>query len=330
MWRIYSMTKPITSVAAMMLYEQGALELTDPISRWIPSFADARVYKAGPAAGASTVPVTEPVRVWHLLTHTSGLTYGFHYAHPLDGVYRDKGFEFSGPPGMDLAACVNAWGQLPLLFEPGTEFNYSVSTDVLGRVVEVLSGQTLDVLIKERILDPLGMDDTAFTAVDESRLAALYGPGLDRNEPMGQLAARPPSMLSGGGGLVSTASDYHRFTSMLVAGGAPLLGSRTLRYMGRNHLPGGAELKAVARPTISETQNEGMGFGLGFSVVLDAARTKVACSEGELAWGGLASTAFWVDPKERITAHFFTQLVPSSTYPLRSQLRQLVYQALVD
>ncbi len=136
--------------------------------------------------------------------------------------------------------------------------------------------------------------------------------------------------LSGGGGLISSAADYHRFTSMLVRGGAPLLGTRTLRLMGRNHLPGGAELKAIARPTISEIQNDGMGFGLGFSVVLDPAGTKTAASKGELAWGGLASTAFWVDPAERITAQFFTQLVPSSTYPLRSQLRQLVYQALVD
>src|SRR3954447_20543973 len=244
LWRIYSMTKPITSVAAMLLWEEGAFELKDPVASFIPAFADARVWAGGSQTKPLTVPAREPVRMWHLLTHTSGLTYGFHYAHPLDGIYRDKGFEFSGPPGMDLTACVNAWGQLPLLFEPGTEFNYSISTDVLGRVVEVLSGQTLDVFLKERILDPLGMHDTAFTAVDESRLAALYGPGLVRNERMGQLAARPPSMLAGGGGLVSTAADYHRFTSMLVAGGAPLLGSRTLRYMGRNHLPGGAELKA--------------------------------------------------------------------------------------
>ena len=148
---------------------------------------------------------------------------------------------------------------------------------------------------------------------------------------MGAAALREPAFLSGGGGLVSTAADYHRFTRMVLgAGDVQLLGTRTLRYMARNHLPGGAELKAVARPTISETQNDGMGFGLGFSVVVDPAATKVACSAGEIAWGGLASTAFWVDPAERITAHFFTQLAPSSTYPLRSQLRQLVYQALVD
>src|SRR3954447_10522068 len=194
LWRIYPRTKPITSVAAMLLWEEGAFELKDPVASFIPAFADARVW----AGGSQTKPLTraaiEPVRMWHLLTHTSGLTYGFHYAHPLDGVYRDKGFEFSGPPGMDLAACVNAWGQLPLLFEPGTEFNYSVSTDVLGRVVEVLSGQPLDVFFKERIFDPLGMPDTAFGGPDPGGPAALYRPGLVREDRMGQLGLRTPGL----------------------------------------------------------------------------------------------------------------------------------------
>jgi CubicO group peptidase (beta-lactamase class C family) len=333
LWRIYSMTKPIASVAAMMLWEEGAFELKDPISRFIPAFADARVWAGGSQNKPVTVPATEPVRMWHLLTHTAGLTYGFHYAEPLDGVYRDNGFEFGPPQGMDLATAADAWAGFPLLFEPGTEFNYSVATDVLGRVIEVLSGQTLDAFLNARILEPLGMNDTAFGAVDPSRMAALYGPGLVLH-PMGGDALHPPAFFSGGGGLVSTAADYHRFTSMVLGegelDGVRLLGTRTMRYMARNHLPGGAELKAVARPTISETQNDGMGFGLGFSVVLDPAKTKVACSPGELAWGGLASTAFWVDPKERITVQFFTQMIPSSTYPLRPQLRQLVYQALVD
>jgi CubicO group peptidase (beta-lactamase class C family) len=314
----------------MMLWEQGAFELKDEVARFIPSFADARVWAGGSQQKPMTVPAAEPMRIWHLLTHTAGLAYGFAWAHPVDGIYRDKGFEFGAPAGMDLAASVDAWATIPLLFEPGTEFCYSVATDVLGRLVEVVSGQTLDAFFKERIFDPLGMSDTSFGPADPSRLAALYGPGLTRNDRLGAAALHTPVFLSGGGGLVSTAADYHRFTRMLLNGGEDLLGTRTLAYMGRNHLPGGAELKQIARPTISETQNDGMGFGLGFSVVLDAARTKVACSEGELAWGGLASTAFWVDRKERITAHFFTQLAPSSTYPLRSQLRQLVYQALVD
>src|SRR6478735_8767141 len=327
LWRIYSMTKPVTSVAAMMLWEQGAFELKDPVSKYLPAFADARVWAGGSQNKPMTVPAQEPMRIWHLLTHTSGLTYGFHYAEPLDGVYRAHGFEFGSPAGMDLAACCDVWGGLPLLFEPGSEFNYSVSTDVLGRLVEVLSGQTLDTFFEQRILGPLGMTDTAFHARDADRLAVLYQPGLVRNDHLGATALSEPALLSGGGGLVSTAVDYHRFTQMLLGAGeldgVRLLAPRTLRNMGRNHLPGGAELKAVARPTISETQNDGMGFGLGFSVVLDSAATKGAASQGELAWGGLASTAFWVDPKERLTAQFFTQLVPSSTYPLRSQLRQL-------
>jgi len=328
-FRIYSMTKPITSVAAMLLWEEGAFELNDPVERFIPAFADARVWAGGSQNKPLTVPAIEPVRMWHLLTHTAGLTYGFHYAEPLDGVYRDHGFEYGSPKGMDLEACTNAWASLPLLFQPGTEFNYSVATDVLGRVIEVLSGQPLDAFFNERIFGPLGMVDTSFGGADPDRCAALYNPGLARNDRMGSAAFGTPRFLSGGGGLVSTAPDYHRFTSMLGAGGAPLLGSRTLRFMGRNHLPEGKELKAVARPTISETQNAGMGFGLGFSVVLDPPRTKTLCSEGELAWGGLASTTFWVDPKERITVQFFTQLAPSSTYPLRSQLRQLTYSALL-
>lgn len=328
LWRIYSMTKPITSVAAMLLWEEGAFELKDPVANFIPAFADARVWAGGNQNKPITRPAVEPIRVWHLLTHTAGLTYGFHYAHPLDGVYRAHGYEFGSRES--LADTVDAFGQLPLLFEPGTEFNYSVATDVLGRLVEVLSGRPLDQFLRERIFAPLGMTDTAFSAVDPNRLAALYTPGLERDDRMGQVALHVPTMLSGGGGLVGTAADYHRFTTMLVRGGAPLLAPRTLRYMARNHLPGGAELKDIARPTISETQNEGMGFGLGFSVVLDPAATKIATSPGELAWGGLASTAFFVAPEERLSVQFFTQMMPSSTYPLRSQLRQLVYQAMVD
>ena len=333
LFRVYSMTKPITSVAAMMLWEEGAFELKDPVSRFIPAFADARVWTGGSQTQPETAAPREPVRMWHLLTHTSGLAYGFAWAHPVDGIYRDRGFEFGSPAGMDLAGCVDVWAGLPLLFEPGTEFNYSVSTDVLGRVVEVLSGQSLDAFFKQRIFDPLGMPDTAFGDADPQRLAALYAPGLVRNDRLGAAALGEPRFLSGGGGLISTAADYHRFTQMLLGGGeldgARLLGTRTLRYMGRNHLPGGAELKAVARPTISETQNEGMGFGLGFSVVLDPVANRSPTTRGEFAWGGAASTAFWVDPAEGVTALFFTQLLPSSTWPIRSELRQLVYQALI-
>ncbi|MCW2719930.1 serine hydrolase [Pseudonocardia sp.] len=340
LWRIYSMSKPVTSVAAMMLYERGALELTDPVSRYIPAFADMRVYRGGSAANPGTVPATEPMRVWHLLSHTSGLTYGFHHAHPVDEMYRAKGFEFGVPRGMDLEGACDAFAQFPLVFDPGTEWNYSVATDVLGRVVEVASGKTLDAFIAEEILGPLDMTDTAFSVgeTDLDRLAALYvrnpAGGLRRYDAMGDAVTRPATYLSGGGGLVSTAADYHRFTQMLARGGeldgARLLSPRTVAYMARNHLPGGHDLAAIGRPIFAESSFQGVGFGLGFSVVLDPAAGKGVTSAGEYAWGGLASTAFWVDPVEEITALFFTQLLPSSTYPIRPQLRALVNQAVVD
>lgn len=340
LFRIYSMTKPITSVAAMMLYEQGAFELRDPVSRFIPSFADLRVYRGGSTLRPLTEPATEPVRIWHLLTHTAGLTYGFHHTDTVDALYRQAGFEWGTPDGMDLAACCDRWAGLPLLFQPGSEWAYSVATDVLGRVVEVASGQSLDRVFAERIFQPLGMTDTAFAASpdNQDRLAALYAatPGgrFVRYDAMGDAATRQPSCLSGGGGLVSTTGDYHRFTQMLARGGEldgeRLLGNRTLAYMTSNHIPGGADLHAFGRPLFAETPFHGTGFGLGFSVLLDPVAAKTPGSVGEYGWGGAASTAFWVDPVERITVVFMTQLLPSSTHPIRSQLRQLVHQALVD
>ncbi|HVL83805.1 MAG TPA: serine hydrolase domain-containing protein [Pseudonocardia sp.] len=334
-WRVYSMTKPITSVAAMMLVEQGGLELTDPVSRYLPAFADARVYRAGSALNPATVPAVEPIRIWHLLTHTAGLTYGFHHAHAVDAMYRAEGHELGVPAGTDLAAACDTWAGLPLLFQPGAEWNYSVATDVLGRVVEVVSGRPLDAYLAEHVLGPLQMRDTAFSVGpdDVDRLAALYVPGLHRSA-IGDAATRPPTFLSGGGGLVSTAGDYHRFTQMLAHGGeldgVRLLSNRTVRFMATNHLPGGADLEEIGRPLFAESSFRGVGFGLGFSVVVDAAAGRVLTSPGEFAWGGLASTTFFVDPAEELTAMLFTQLMPSSTYPLRSQLRTLVHQALVD
>jgi CubicO group peptidase (beta-lactamase class C family) len=341
LWRIYSMTKPITTVAAMMLWEEGAFELKDPVARFVPSFADVRVYLRGSAQKPLTAPATEPVRIWHLMTHTSGLTYGFHHAHAVDEAYRAAGFEWSTPPGMDLAACCDAWAGLPLAFQPGTEWNYSVATDVLGRVVEVVSGRPLDAFFAERILGPLGMRDTAFHAApeDHGRLAALYTPDPEtgratRFDQMGAVALRPPDALLGGGGLVSSAADYLRFALTLLRegelDGVRLLAPRTVRYMRRNHLPGGADLEAFGRPLFAETTFEGVGFGLGVSVVEDPVAGKTTTSPGEFGWGGAASTAFWVDPAEDMIVLFFTQLLPSSTYPLRPQLHQLVHQALLD
>ena len=340
-FRIYSMTKPVTAVAAMQLYEEGAFSLKDPVAAFIPSFADLAVYRDGPASGPRTEPATRPLLVWHLLTHTAGLTYGFHHAHPVDAMYRAAGFDWAPPDGLDLAACCDLWAGLPLLFEPGSEWNYSVASDVLGRVVEVVSGQPLDRFFAERIFGPLGMGDTGFWVEGEAagKLAALYTAGPDggravRSDAMGGRALRRPSCLDGGGGLVSTAADYHRFTQALLGGGeldgARLLGSRTLAYMARNHLPGGADLESFGRRLFAETTFDGVGYGLGFAVLLDPVANKVLSSAGELAWGGAASTFFWVDPAEQLTAIFLTKLMPSSTYPIRSELRQLVYQALVD
>ncbi|WP_375503215.1 serine hydrolase domain-containing protein [uncultured Jatrophihabitans sp.] len=339
-FRIYSMSKPITSLAAMMLYEQGAFELTDPVSDYLPAFAESRVFTGGSDLKPVTVPMVEPMRVWHLLTHTAGLTYGFHHAHPVDAIYRARGYELGAPPDVDLAGATNAFAAMPLLlFQPGSEWNYSVATDVLGRLVEVLSGMPLDEALRTMIFEPLGMTDTEFGLPDHKldRLAALYVPapggGIARADAAGK-GVTSPTWFSGGGGLCSTLGDYHRFTQLLRNNGrlgdVRLVGDRTLRFMASNHLPGGADLESFGRPLFAETPFTGTGFGLGFSVTLDPLAGHSMSSAGEYGWGGAASTAFWIDPVEDITAVFMTQLLPSSTYPIRSQLRQLVYSALVD
>jgi CubicO group peptidase (beta-lactamase class C family) len=341
LWRIYSMTKPVTSVVAMQLYEEGRIRLNDEVSRYIPEFADMRVLVGGNVDQPKTVPATEPVRLWHLLTHTAGLTYAFTRSSVLDDLYRARKADPLEDPETDLAAMCERWAAAPLLFEPGSAWNYSVATDVLGRVVEVVTGQTLEEAFAERVFGPLGMTQTRWwvDGDDVQRLAALYVPHpatgrAVRYDAMGQHALRPPKLLSGGGGLISTADDYARFTGMLVGGGAldgvRLLGPRTLAYMTRNHLPGGGTLTTLGRGQFAETAYDGVGFGLGFGVSVDPVATKVTTTPGEFTWGGLASTAFWVDPAEQLTAHFYTQLVPSATYPIRTELRQLVYAALVD
>ncbi|MGY2002757.1 serine hydrolase domain-containing protein [Blastococcus sp. SYSU DS1024] len=346
-WRIFSMTKPVTSVAAMMLYEEGAFQLTDPISRWLPEFAETRVYVAGSAMKPVTAPQVEPIRIWHLLTHMSGLTYGFHHAHPVDAMYRTMGHEWGTPPGADSAEVCRQWASVPLVFQPGSEWNYGVSTDVLGRLVEVVSGQPLDEFFASRIFGPLGMAQTSFglrPEDDPDTLARLYAatPGQPGGAPtgfapldaMGQAALSKPAFLSGGGGLVSTAGDYLRFAEMLRRGGAydggRLLGPRTLAHMVRNHIPGGQDLESFGRPLFAETPLRGVGFGLGVSMVIDPTRYGVVSNIGDYSWGGAASTAFYVDPVEDITVGFYTQLLPSSTLPIRNYLRQLVNQALVS
>lgn len=340
-WRIFSMTKPIVSVAAMMLWEEGLFELKDPVSNFIPEFADQKVWRAGSVTNPVLEPLMEPMRIWHLMTHTSGLTYNFMFAHPVDELYRRGGFEMMKANTDDLATICTRLASLPLVFQPGSEWNYSMSIDVLGRIVEVISGQTLDEFLRDRLFGPLGMVDTGFSvpADDAERLAALYIANPSGGLPIrladaDRAALSPPAAFLGGGGLVSTMSDYLRFADMLrrrgELNGARLLSPRTVAYMTKNHLPGGVDLTAFGRPLFSETPFDGVGFGLLGSVTIDPVAAKLANSPGSFGWGGAASTFFWVDPVEDITCAFMTQLVPSSTHPIRSQLQQLVTQALVD
>jgi CubicO group peptidase (beta-lactamase class C family) len=339
-WRLYSMTKPVTAVVALQLWEEGAFELKDPVARYIPSFAATKVWRSGSVTNPVLDPVTEPMQLWHLFSHTAGLTYGFLYAHPVDELYRRAGFEWGTPP-VDLAELCDRLAALPLLFQPGVEWNYSMGLDVLGRVLEVITGQPLDEIVRERLLDPLGMTDTGWYATEaqQPRLAMLYGANpADRTRlRMEQAAAgatHPPSAFLGGGGLVGTAGDYLRFAEMLRRGGGldgvRILSPRTVRMMASNHLPGGADLTAFGRPLFAETTFDGVGFGLGVSVTIDPVTVKVPGNAGDFAWGGAASTAFWVDPVDDLVVQFFTQLLPSSTHPIRSQLKQLVYQAIVE
>jgi CubicO group peptidase (beta-lactamase class C family) len=338
-WRIYSMTKPITSVAALMLHEEGALSLTDPVAKHIPAFADARIYRFGPAAAPLTVPAQRPMTVWNLLTHTSGLTYGFMDGTPVAEAYRLAGFNIAAPEAYTLEEACNRLATLPLLFEPGTHWNYSHSTDVLARVVEVVSGKPIDEFFSEHIFQPLKMADSGYV-IDEaaaSRLAALYALDFSSGKvvltPDADSERTKPRAFHGGGhGLVSTLGDYHRFTQMLLRkgelDGVRLLSPRTVDLMASNHLPGGVDIATFGRPSPMTENYAGRGFGLGVAPLIDPVAAKSLSSRGEYTWGGAAGTAFWVDPAEDLTVLFFTQVLWAMD-ELSNELRRLVYQALV-
>jgi len=341
-FRIFSMSKPLTSVAVMMLYEEGIFQLDDPISRFIPCLANPTVMVSNADGGLQTRPANGPITIKQLLTHTAGFTYGWNEEFSLGEMYQRAGVDFWPNSGM-LAEVVEKASELPLLFEPGSRFGYGISTDVLGRFVEVISEQPLDVFMRQRVFEPLGMTDTGFSITPDKldRLTTLYeakgaGNTLARVDAPGSTlyAADNVTTFSGGGGLLSTPADYLRFTEMLRRRGefkgGRLLGSRTVDFMTQNHLPG--DLAQMGDKDFDgwSIAGEGVGFGLGFSVVLDPVRARTLCSVGEFSWGGIASTVFWVDPTEDITAMFLTQLTPSSTYKLRRELRVLTYQALVD
>jgi CubicO group peptidase (beta-lactamase class C family) len=334
-FRIYSMTKPITSVAILQLYERGLFQLNTPVSTVIPAFKGLQVYTGGEGGGMTTAAAQREVTFRDLLTHTAGFVYGTSGTHPLDSLYRERQI-LTG----SLAEMITKLSDLPLLFSPGTRWNYSLATDILGYLVEQLSGQSLDRYFAEQILEPLGMVDTAFfvPAAKQSRFAANYSfhEGGFRliDNPAASPYLQPPTFRSGGGGLVSTFADYFRFAQMLLnkgeLDGVRILGRKTVALMTTNHMPNNGDLSSMGMPVFSETPYDGIGFGLGVSVMLDPAKAQILGSPGEFAWGGAASTAFWVDPVEEQIVIFMTQLMPSSSYPVRRELRVLTYQAIVE
>lgn len=348
-FRIYSMTKPITSVAFMQLVEQGLVALDDPVHKYIPEWEGLAVYRAGLLGAFYTTPVERPMQIVDLLRHTSGLTYGFQQSTNVDAAYRKLGVGELERHGT-LDEMVQKLATVPLDFSPGAAWNYSVSTDVLGYLVGKISGVPFDEYLRAHIFGPLDMPDTDFFVHPgkESRLAACYASGVMGppppqsgpprmfliDGPENSLYLKPPAMLSGGGGLVSTVSDYLRFCRMLLNGGtldgAQLLSPRTIELMTLNHLPGGKDLPALSRSLFSEAAFNGIGFGLGFSVIVDPAQLPVPASKGSYSWGGAASTYFWVDPREELICIFMTQLLPSSTYPVRRELATLVYSAFTE
>lgn len=337
-FRIASMTKPVTSIAYMMLLEEGLTALDDPVSRVIPEFADLAVYAGGGGGVPFATKGCAPVRMGDLLRHTSGLTYSFQNRTNVDAAYRELKID-AFRSRFDADEFVGALARLPLEFDPGEAWNYSVSTDVLGIVVSRLSGMSLGEFFRTRIFEPLGMADTAFFCPAEKRhrLGDAWAVHPKKRRVISDPAedsgwADPPRFESGGGGLVSTIADYHRFCTMLLNGGeldgARIVAPKTLHLMTANHLPGGQDLTQLSRSLFSEAANAGVGFGLGFAVNLDPARTLIPGSKGEFYWGGMYSTAFFVDPVERMTMVFMTQLMPSTTYPVRRELKTLIYSSL--
>jgi len=340
LFRIYSMSKPITSIALMKLYEDGHFQLSDPVYRFIPEWRNLRVYVSGTYPNFITKACERHMTIKDLLMHTSGLTYDFMMRSNVDAAYRKSGYT-RGKPGHTLKDMMAGLAKIPLEFSPGTAWNYSVSTDVLGYLVEVISGQSFDQYLRTQIFEPLGMSDTGFQVAETEvdRFAACYARNRKKqlvleDDPAESDYLKTRTFFSGGGGLVSTGSDYMSFCRMLVNGGSlngqRIIGSRTLELMTCNHLPRNEDLTQWATGAFSETANQGFGFGLGFSINLGRARTGSVESEGAYFWGGAASTIFWVDPKEELAVVFMTQLMPSGSFNFRGQLNALVYAAIED
>ena len=339
-FRIYSMTKPITSVALMMLFEEGHFQLNDPVSRFIPAWADHEVWVEGSGNSMVTRTFENQMTVKDLLCHTSGLTYGGLLwevdLHPVDQVYQQ--LDLSRGPGETTKSFIEKLANVPLRYEPGKRWRYSLATDVCGCLVEIISGQSLPEFFRARLFEPLGMADTAFSVAEDKqdRFAANYERNRDKtlrliDDPATSSYLEEPTFPSGGGGLVSTTSDYARFCEMLRRGGeldgVRIVGDRTLKLMHMNHLPGGADLASVAMEGFTETAYEGIGFGLGFASTID----QIAAgniSGGDYYWGGAASTIFWIDPVEDLFVIFMTQLMPSATFNFRGQLKNIIYSSI--
>ena len=338
-FRIYSMTKPITSVAFMMLFEEGRVALDEPVHKYIPEWKDLGVFQAGLAGAFLTRPPSRPMLIVDLLRHTSGLTYGFQQRSNVDAAYREMKIGEVEKAGT-LDSMIESLAKIPLEFSPGEAWNYSVSTDVIGYLIGKISGKPFEQFLKERIFDPLGMNDTDFfvPADKAHRLAACYsaekGKMKLQDDPTTSSFLAPPSFISGGGGLCSTAADYLTFCRALLGGGelggVRLIGPKTLALMTSNHLPDGRDLPEMSRSLFSEATYNGIGFGLGFSVTMKPAQTLIPGSAGEYSWGGAATTSFWIDPAEELAAVFMTQVLPSSAYPVRRELRTMVYAAITD
>jgi CubicO group peptidase (beta-lactamase class C family) len=348
-FRIYSMSKPITAVALMMLVEEGMIGLDDVVHSHIPAWKSLGVYASGmpsllPDAppGFLTTPTLRPMKVVDLATHTSGLTYGFMIRSAVDAAYRRAKVTDPESPG-GLHGMIEQLAQIPLDFSPGTAWNYSVSIDVLGYLVEKLSGISFGEFLRTRLFEPLGMHDTAFYVPSDKieRFTSCYQPDMKgglklQDDSRNSTYAKPPKLESGGGGLVSTAHDYLRFCRMMLNGGTldgvQILSPKTVALFSLNYLPDGREIADMALPGMfSESGYAGVGFSIGCGVNVDVAKTRLPGSLGEYFWGGAAATAFWIDPKEELTVVFMTQVIGSEArLTLRRDLRTLVYSAMTE
>jgi CubicO group peptidase (beta-lactamase class C family) len=332
-FRLYSMTKPVTAVALLMLLEEGKVALDDAAEKFIPGFANLKL-------GDGTAP-RRSITVLDLLRHTAGLTYGFHHRTPIDAAYRAQKIAEMDTEG-GLPAMIAQLEKLPLEYSPGEAWIYSVATDVVGYLVEVISGQAYADFVQQKILTPLKMTDTGFQVTDSSRFTACYALDEGRlalfDDPATSAFLKPPKLQSGGGGLVGTAADYLRFCRMLLnkgeLDGVRLLSPKTVALMTANHLPGRVEIAALspAADIFNESGYRGIGFGLCVAVTLDPVKAGIPGTAGEFAWGGMASTAFFVDPKEDMAVVFMAQVISDTArrVRLRRDLRTLIYGAMTD